>query len=91
MKSIAAPYQLSDPVNARILAVSEDKIQGFQREPLHEIARQTGVELHTVMERIRSMLQEGTTGVSGQGNAAGVTNLAQERSKVAWQVPAELT
>ena len=43
MKSSPAPFQISDPVNARILAVSEDKLQGFQRQPLHEIARQTGV------------------------------------------------
>ena len=28
----------TDPVNAQILAVSEDKIQGFVREPFAEIA-----------------------------------------------------
>ena len=42
MKIAAVPYEISDPVNARILAVSEDKLQGFQREPLQQIARQTG-------------------------------------------------
>ena len=38
------PYEISDPVNARILAVSEDKLQGFQREPLQQIARLTGLD-----------------------------------------------
>ena len=86
MKSIAAPSQISDTVNARILAVSEDKIQGFQRQPLQEIARQTGVELDTVIERIRSMLQAGTIRRVRQTLLA--TNLAQG-ALVAWQVPPE--
>ena len=37
------PVETGDPINARILAVSEDKIQGFQRDPLGEIARLSGV------------------------------------------------
>jgi hypothetical protein len=86
MKSIAAPSQISDPVNARILAVSEDKIQGFQRQPLQEIARQTGVELDTVIDRIRSMLEAGTIRRVRQTLLG--TNLAQG-ALVAWQVPAE--
>src|SRR2546422_2001368 len=28
------PIETSDPLNARILAVSEDRVQGFQRDPL---------------------------------------------------------
>jgi DNA-binding Lrp family transcriptional regulator len=84
MNSIAAPSQISDSVNARILAVSEDKIQGFQRQPLHEIARLTGVELDTVIERIRSMLQAGTIRRVRQTLLA--TNLAQG-ALVAWQLP----
>jgi hypothetical protein len=86
MNSIAAPSQISDTVNARILAVSEDKIQGFQRQPLHEIARQTGVPLDTVIERIRSMLEARTIRRVRQTLLA--TNLAQG-ALVAWQVPAE--
>jgi hypothetical protein len=84
MNSIAAPSQISDTVNARILAVSEDKIQGFQRQPLHEIARQSGVDLDTVVERIHSMLQAGTIRRVRQTLLA--TNLAQG-ALVAWQVP----
>jgi len=37
------PCEISDPINARILAVSEDKIQGFNAIPLGEISRQSGV------------------------------------------------
>jgi hypothetical protein len=86
MNSIAAPFQISDAVNARILAVSEDKIQGFQRQPLQEISRQTSVELDTVVERIRAMLQAGTIRRVRQTLLA--TNLAQG-ALVAWQVPPE--
>jgi len=39
MDPIYIPFEISDPVNARILAVAEDKLHGFQREPLREIAR----------------------------------------------------
>src|SRR6266566_6642429 len=54
------PIETSDPLNARILAVSEDRVQGFQRDPLGEIARQSGVELPAVIERIQAMLRAGT-------------------------------
>lgn len=82
----AVPYEISDPINARILAVSEDKVQGFQRDPLGEIARQSGVEVETVIERIRAMLEAGTIRRVRQTLLA--TNLAQG-SLVAWQVPAD--
>jgi hypothetical protein len=80
------PYEISDPINARILAVSEDKIQGFQRDPFGEISRQSGVDLETVIERIRSMLEAGTIRRVRQTLLA--TNLAQG-SLVAWQVPTD--
>src|SRR5580704_4066146 len=86
MNTIEIPYEISDPVNARILAVSEDKLQGFQREPLQEIARQTGLEVAVVQERIRAMLLAGTIRRARQTLLA--TNLAQG-ALVAWQVPAE--
>ena len=38
------PVEVGDPINARILAVSEDRVQGFQRDPMWEIARQSGVK-----------------------------------------------
>ena len=34
------PSDIADPINARILAVSEDRIAGFVRDPIGDIARQ---------------------------------------------------
>ncbi|MGI8601624.1 MAG: Lrp/AsnC family transcriptional regulator [Verrucomicrobiales bacterium] len=53
------PVEHSDPTNARILAVSEDRLQGFHADPFHEIARQSGLDLDTVLSRIRAMLEGG--------------------------------
>ena len=39
------PVSTTDAINAAILAVSEDKIQGFQPEPLQEISRLSGIEI----------------------------------------------
>jgi AsnC-like ligand binding domain len=75
----------TDSVNARILAVSEDKIQGFVREPFREIARLSGVEEPVVLERIKAMLRAGTVRRVRQTLLA--TNLA-EGALVAWKVPA---
>jgi DNA-binding Lrp family transcriptional regulator len=86
MQSMAVPIEISDPVNARILAVSEDRIQGFQRRPFQAIAAQSGVELAVVMERLRAMLEAGTIRRVRQTLLA--TNLAQG-ALVAWQIPAE--
>jgi DNA-binding Lrp family transcriptional regulator len=55
-----APIHTTDQINAKILAVSEDRIQGFQPDPLGEIARKSGVELPLVIERIQAMLRAGT-------------------------------
>jgi hypothetical protein len=82
----AAPFSLTDPLNARILAVSEDKIQGFQRDPLGEIARQSGIDLPAVVERIQTMLRAGTIRRVRQTLMA--TNLAPG-ALVAWQIPTE--
>ena len=84
MTSVEVPVDFKDAVNARILAVSEDRLQGFQRDPLGEIARQSGVELALVIERIRAMLRAGTIRRVRQTLLA--TNLAQG-ALVAWQVP----
>src|ERR1700742_3139573 len=86
MNSQTVPVEIADPINARILAVSEDKIQGFQRDPLGEISRQSGVELPVVIERIRAMLEAGTIRRVRQTLLA--TNLARG-ALVAWQVPIE--
>ena len=84
MSSETVPVEFTDAINARILAVSEDRIQGFQRDPLGEIARLSGVPLETVMERIRAMLVAGNIRRVRQTLLA--TNLAQG-ALVAWQVP----
>jgi DNA-binding Lrp family transcriptional regulator len=76
----------NDPVNARILAVSEDQIQGFVREPFAEIASRSGVPLETVIERIRVMLAAGTIRRVRQTLVA--TNLASG-ALVAWKVDEE--
>jgi len=80
------PVETTDPVNAAILAVSEDRLQGFQEEPFAEIARLSGVDLETVLERIRAMLASGTIRRVRQTLMA--TNLAPG-ALVAWQVPPE--
>ncbi|MGB2694726.1 MAG: Lrp/AsnC family transcriptional regulator [Dehalococcoidia bacterium] len=80
------PVRFDEPVNAAILAVSEDQLQGFQRDPLGEIARRSGIELSVVVERIRAMLEAGTIRRVRQTLLS--TNLAQG-ALVAWQVPQE--
>ncbi len=85
MSLATIPIEFADPVNAQILAISEDRVQGFQRDPLGEISRLSGVELPTVIERIVAMLRAGTIRRVRQTLLA--TNLAQG-SLVAWQVPA---
>src|SRR6185295_17181216 len=84
MSSMTVPVEFSDPTNAKILAVSEDQVQGFQRDPLGEISRASGVELPIVIERIQAMLRAGTIRRVRQTLLA--TNLAQG-ALVAWQVP----
>ena len=80
------PVSTTDPVNARILAISEDKLQGFQPDPIGEIARLSGVDMATVIERIQAMLRAGTIRRVRQTLMA--TNLARG-ALVAWQVPEE--
>lgn len=52
--------EITDPVNARILAVSEDRVAGFHADPFAEIARLSGVPLDVVLERVQAMLAAGT-------------------------------
>ena len=80
------PIAHTDPVNARILAVSEDRIEGFVRDPIGVIATQSGLDAETVLERIRAMVRAGTIRRVRQTLMA--TNLA-EGALVAWQLPAE--
>src|SRR5712664_926813 len=86
MNLSTAPVEISDPINASILSISEDKIQGFQRDPLGEIARLSGVDLTEVAERIQAMLKAGTIRRVRQTLMA--TNLAPG-ALAAWQIPVE--
>ena len=80
------PVEHNDPINAKILAISEDKIEGFVREPFEEIARRSGVEVDLVMARIAAMMRAGTIRRVRQTLLA--TNLA-DGALVAWKVPEE--
>jgi DNA-binding Lrp family transcriptional regulator len=76
----------TDSVNSKILAVSEDQIRGFVREPFKEIARLSGTDEGLVLDRIKAMLSAGTIRRVRQTLLA--TNLA-EGALVAWKVPPE--
>src|SRR4030088_371305 len=78
------PVEHNDPINEKILAISEEKIEGFVREPFEEIARRSGVDVDLVMARIAAMLRAGTIRRVRQTLLA--TNLA-DGALVAWKVP----
>ncbi|MFN2459806.1 MAG: Lrp/AsnC family transcriptional regulator [Candidatus Velthaea sp.] len=78
------PVWIDDPINAAILAVSEDRLQGFQRDPFGAVAQQAGLDAATVIERVAAMLRSGTIRRVRQTLMA--TNLAQG-ALVAWQLP----
>src|SRR5471032_2112624 len=79
----AATISHTDEINARILAVSEDRIAGFVRDPMQEIARGCGLPVELVIERIRAMLEAGTIRRVRQTLMA--TDLAPG-ALVAWEV-----
>jgi AsnC-like ligand binding domain len=78
------PVEHNDTINAKILAVSEDKIEGFVPEPFQEIANRSGVAVEVVMARIAAMVRAGTIRRVRQTLLA--TNLA-EGALIAWKVP----
>jgi DNA-binding Lrp family transcriptional regulator len=78
------PVEHNDSINAKILAISEDKIEGFVREPFEEIARRSGIAVDVVMARIAAMLRAGTVRRVRQTLLA--TNLAAG-ALVAWKLP----
>ncbi len=80
------PIAHTDPINAQILAVSEDRIQGFVPDPFGAIAEKAGLDPELVMERIKAMLRAGTIRRVRQTLMA--TNLA-EGALVAWVYPNE--
>jgi DNA-binding Lrp family transcriptional regulator len=80
------PTEISDPVNARILAVSEDRIAGFVNEPFAEIAFAADLPEAVVITRLRAMLECGVIRRIRQTLMA--TNLAPG-ALVAWRVAPE--
>lgn len=66
-----------------ILEVSEDQIQGFARNPMQAIADRTALPVEIVIERIQSMLRDGTVRRVRQTLLA--TNLAQG-ALIAWKI-----
>ncbi|MEP7067297.1 MAG: Lrp/AsnC family transcriptional regulator [Gemmatimonadota bacterium] len=84
MTATLLPADIGDETNARILAISEDRIAGFLEDPFAEIARLSGVSEEVVHSRIRAMLSAGTIRRVRQTLMA--TNLAPG-ALVAWKVP----
>ena len=82
----ATPTEITDPINARILKVSEDRIAGFVTEPFSQIAFCAELPEETVIERLRAMLAAGVIRRIRQTLMA--TNLAPG-ALIAWRVPAE--
>lgn len=78
------PVLADDPVNTAILTVSEDRIEGFHRDPLGEIARRAGVPVAIVIARVRAMLAAGT--IRRVRQTLMTTSLA-EGALVAWKIP----
>ena len=77
---------VAEPTNARILAISEDRLVGFQRDPFGEIAKRAELPVEVVIERIVAMLDAGTIRRVRQTLLA--TSLARG-ALCAWRVPPE--
>ena len=82
----AVPTEITDPINARILAVSEDRIAGFLIDPFVQIAELADLDVAVVHDRLRAMLASGTIRRIRQTLMA--TNLAPG-ALVAWRVPSD--
>ena len=83
MSSVVIPVEIADEVNAKILAVSEDQLQGFQRDPFGVVAERTGLAQSMVLARVRAMLEAGVIRRIRQTLLA--TNLAKG-ALIAWEV-----
>ena len=86
MSSATVPVEIGDEVNAKILAVSEDQLQGFQRDPFGVVAVKAGLSKVLVLERVRAMLEAGVIRRVRQTLLA--TNLAKG-ALIAWEVDQE--
>jgi len=86
MTSQILPVTLDDPINRAILAVSEDQLVGFREDPIGDIARLSGLEVPTVVERIRAMLE---AGIIRRVRQTLITNNLAPGALVAWSIPEE--
>ncbi len=77
------PTEHTDPVNAQILAVSEDQIKGFHRHPFQFVAERSGLPLETVLERVRAMLK---AGVIRRVRQTFLANKLADGGLVAWNI-----
>jgi len=84
MQQLSADIQ--DPVNQRILAISEDQLKGFHPDPIGEIAARADLEPDEVLERLRVMLDSGA--IRRIRQTLLTTSLAPG-ALVAWRVPAD--
>ena len=77
------PAAVSDPTNAAILAISEDRLAGFQADPFGEIASRSGIPAELVIDRVVAMLRAGT--IRRVRQTVMSTNLARG-ALCAWQI-----
>jgi len=84
--TLSPPIEHTEETNARILAVSEDRVRGFTRQPFQDIATLSEVPFDTVVERVRAMLK---AGVIRRVRQTLLANKLAEGALVAWKVPAE--
>ncbi|MBG92480.1 MAG: AsnC family transcriptional regulator [Chloroflexi bacterium] len=77
------PVAISDPINQKILSVSEDLLSGFQTDPFGEISRLTEIPVDIVIDRVKAMLASGT--IRRVRQTMITTSLARG-SLVAWQL-----
>jgi DNA-binding Lrp family transcriptional regulator len=80
----SVPTEHTEETNAAILAVSEDRVKGFHRDPFGFIAAESGIPFDTVVERIRAML---SAGVIRRVRQTLLANKLAEGALVAWKVP----
>ncbi len=80
------PVEHDDPVNAQILAVSEDQIRGFHRHPFEFVAERTGLSLEAVHEQVKAML---CAGVVRRVRQTFLANKLADGGLVAWKLPVE--
>lgn len=77
---------LTDPINRRILAVAEDRVTGFHPLPFDVIAKQCGLDVGLVLERLKSML---AAGVVRRVRQTLLSTALADGALLAWKVPEE--